>query len=162
MQQFKKHASMEWLVRKVKGHMYLTNLGTSRSCKWKLMLLLRGPQQVTTLCFIYSEFMRSMDLILNLCSYEDHMHGNSMEVSFHSCTVCFCTLENYEHTIYHIKTVVVFLIPCICNASFCLKAKLAAVLPHFIYFTIRQFWLCLRVGLICDINKFVHKHIWML
>jgi len=28
-----------------------------------------------------------------------HAHKLSIKVSFHSCIICFCTLENYEYTV---------------------------------------------------------------
>jgi hypothetical protein len=56
--------------------------------------------QLTTLWFVYSKFMRSKDLSLNVCSLEDHMQTNSMKVSFRLCIISFCTPENYKYTIH--------------------------------------------------------------
>jgi hypothetical protein len=35
--------------------------------------------QFTTLWFVYSESTRSKNLILNMCSHEDHMHRNYLQ-----------------------------------------------------------------------------------
>jgi len=54
-----------------------------RTCKRKLKLMVKGWQAtscvtfLTTLWFVYSESTKSKDLILKVCSHENHMHRNS-------------------------------------------------------------------------------------
>jgi len=38
--------------------------------------------------------------IEHMVTQRQHAHKLSIEVSPHSCTICFCTLENYEYTVH--------------------------------------------------------------